>query len=112
MSLADRLADGPEQKPESLGSVDVGPEGGEFRDIPSAVPITDWTQIFLQFNLDPDVFEVVGDTVRMSTWQQSKRTDGGDRDVVQLYSYRAQFRRRKRNAEEFASILDRIRGFA
>jgi len=37
---------------------------------------------------------VVDDTVRMSKWQQSKRTESGDRDVVWLYSYRARFARR------------------
>jgi hypothetical protein len=53
----------------------------------------DWTHILAMFNLDPDVFEVVEDTVRMSTWQQSKGLDDGSRDVVQLYSYSARFRR-------------------
>jgi hypothetical protein len=40
----------------------------------------------------------------MSTWQQSKRTDTGDRDVVQLYSYRASFRRKVVNAVTEADI--------
>ena len=34
----------------------------------------------------------------MSTWQQSKRTETGDRDTVQLYSYSARFRRISREA--------------
>lgn len=93
MTIADRIAVAP-SKPENLGTVDVGPDGGEFRDIRSDKPITDWTEIFERFNLDPETFEVAGDTVRMSTWQQSKRTDNGDRDVVNLYSYRASFTRR------------------
>ena len=92
MSLAEDLAG--LDKPVSMGSVDVGPDGGEFKDVKSETPITDWADIFRRFNLDPDTFEVAGDTVRMSTWQQSKRTDTGDRDVVNLYSYRAQFTRR------------------
>lgn len=78
---------------ESLGSVDLGPDGGEFKDIKTDKPITDWRFIFERFNLSPDEFEIVGNTVRMSNWQQSKRTDTGDRDVVNLYSYRASFRR-------------------
>lgn len=80
------------------GSVEYGPEGGEFRDIPSMRPLdtaADWSHIFVQFNLDPERFEVVGDTVRCSTWQQSKRLEGGQRDVINLYSYRASFRVRK-----------------
>lgn len=91
VSLADRLSDA--VTPQAAGQVDVGPDGGEFTGITSTEPITDWTDVFRRFNLDPDAFEIVGDTVRMSVWQQSKRTNDGDRDVVNLYSYRASFRR-------------------
>lgn len=80
---------------EELGRVDLTPDGGEFVGIKSAEPISDWTDVFARFNLDPDVFEVVDDTVRMSMWQQSKRTDSGDRDVVNLYSYSARFTRKR-----------------
>ena len=80
--------------PQSLGSVEVGPEGGEFTDIRTTEPLTDWAHIFARFGLDSDTFEIVDDTVRMSQWQQSARTADGDRDVVDLYSYRARFRRR------------------
>lgn len=78
---------------ESLGRVDLGPDGGEFFDVKTAEPITDWADVFRRFNLDPDTFSVVGDTVRMSSWEQSKRLENGDRDTVRLYSYRASFTR-------------------
>lgn len=55
--------------------------------------IVNWDGILLHFGLDPDVFEVVEDTVRMSSWQQSKRLENGDRDEIWLYSYKARFRR-------------------
>lgn len=80
--------------PEPMGSVEVGPDGGEFTDIRTTEPLTDWSHVFARFGLDADVFEIVGDTVRMSHWQQSARTADGDRDLINLYSYRAQFRRR------------------
>ncbi len=94
MTLAQTLAD-PPAPPEALGTADIGPDGGNFRDVKSDKPITDWSDVFRQFNLDPEAFEIDRDSVRMSTWQQSKRTDTGDRDVVQLYSYRASFRRKR-----------------
>lgn len=94
--LADRIANA--APPENLGSADVGPDGGEFRDIRSTTPIIDWTEVFRRFNLDPDVFEVANDTVRMSTWQQSKALEDGTRDLVNLFSYRAQFRRKTADA--------------
>ena len=77
----------------SLGHAEVGRDGGEFTDIRSDAPITDWSHVFAQFKLDPTEFEILGDTVRMSTWQQSKRLENGERDVINLYSYRALFRR-------------------
>ena len=54
---------------------------------------SDWSKVFERFRLDPDRFELVGDSVRMSSWDQSSR-QGGDRDLVQLYSFRATFKRK------------------
>lgn len=83
--------------PSPLGRAEVGPDGGEFTDIRSDKPITDWSHVFAQFNLDPTEFEVLNDTVRMSTWQQSKRLENGERDIINLYSYRGSFRRVRNN---------------
>lgn len=93
MDLTDAL-NNPPVPPEHLGSVEVGPEGGEFKDIKSDAPLIDWSHIFERFQLDPESFIIEGDTVRCSTWQQSKRLDNGDRDIQNLYSYRARFRRK------------------
>lgn len=93
--------------PEALGKMELGPDGGEFTDIKTDKELTDdWSEIFARFKLDPELFEIVGDTVRCSTWQQSKRTDNGDRDVVNLYSYRAQFRRKTHDAVTAQDIAD------
>jgi hypothetical protein len=77
----------------------VSPDGGELST--GAMPVelgTDWDSVLKGFGLDPDVFEVVDDTVRMSKWQSSKRLDNGDRDLIWLYSYRARFRRKSLTA--------------
>jgi hypothetical protein len=55
------------------------------------VAADDWDGVLRHFGLNPAEFEIDG-TVRMSSWQQSKRLDNGDRDEVTLYSYRARFR--------------------
>lgn len=94
MSLPNLLKN-PPTPPTPLGSVDVGPDGGEFRDIRSETQITDWTGVFERFGLDPEMFEIAGDTVRMTSWQQSKRLESGERDVVNLFSYRASFTKRR-----------------
>ena len=79
---------------ESLGRVDVGPDGGEFIDVKTEKVITDWDDVFRRFNLDPAKFSIVDDTVRISNWQQSRRLENGDRDVVDLFAYRARFVRK------------------
>ena len=81
----------------SLGSVEVTAEGGELQTGERSAPIvlaSDWNSVLEGFGLDPAVFFIVDDTVRMSKWQQSKRLDNGDRDIIWLYSYKARFARK------------------
>lgn len=98
-----------ETEPDLTGRCDVTPDGGEFIDVQVTEPVSDWTQIFERFNLDPETFTIVDDTVRMSTWQQSKRTDTGDRDVINLYSYRAKFARKAVGAIEVKDLINEVR---
>lgn len=88
------------------GRVDLTPEGGEFEGVVLDAPIEsdDWSRVFRIFKLNGDEFEVVDDTVRMSTWQQSRRTEGGDRDLVQLYSYSARFKRKPKQRLSDADV--------
>ena len=98
MSLNDSLNDeidnsnsSKEQKPWA----EIGLDGGElFTGILDSPIADDWSPILQSFGLDPNVFMVVDDKVRMSKWQQSRRTDDGDRDVIWLYSYKAIFKRK------------------
>lgn len=99
----------------SLGSVTLTSTGGEFKDIQTEEPLQeDWSEIFLRFKLDPEKFEIVNDTVKMSSWQQSKRLENGDRDVQTLYSYKASFRKKVKIVNEIdlptlvATIRDRV----
>lgn len=100
MTLAETLAEPPvtddarEEAKYHYGA-DGEPDGGTFDGIRSTEPLANWDHVFEKFKLDPKLFEIVGDSVRCSTWQQSKRTESGDRDTVQLYSYRAAFRRKR-----------------
>lgn len=76
------------------GSISVTPHGAEVNNVVVTSPVNeDWSAVFSLFNMSADHFEVVDDTVRMSTWQQSKRTDSGERDTIQLWSYSARFRK-------------------
>jgi len=85
-------------------SIIVRPDGGSFSTGVLDRPLdlsTDWNEVLRGFGLDPEIFEVVNDTVAMSKWQQSRRVDNGDRDIVWLYSYRANFRRKIEMPEGF-----------
>ena len=80
--------------PVGKGTIDVGADGARVDNVVVDKQIHgDWTAVFAIFKLDASAFEVVDDTVRMKTWQQSKALEDGTRDVVQLYSYSARFRR-------------------
>lgn len=99
MSLADALdappvTDAAKENADIEFGADGEAVGGEFTGIQSEGKLTNWDHVFEKFGLDPEAFEIIGDTVRASTWQQSKRLEGGQRDVVQLYSYRAMFKRK------------------
>lgn len=69
-------------------------------------PITDWDSILVSFGLDPDVFAILDDKVRMSKWQSSKRLENGDRDLIWLYSYKAVFVKRKKPLIKEFDILE------
>lgn len=88
---------------------DVGPDGGEFTGIKTDKPLTDWTHIFEKFGLSPNDFEIEGDTVRCSMWNQSAAHNGA-RDIVTMYAYRAKFRRKtKENAARLDDLITNIR---
>jgi hypothetical protein len=91
------------------GKAEFGPDGGQFIDVQTTEPIQDWSDIFKRFNRDPDHFDIVDDTVLMSTWQTSRRTDDGDRDVQNLYSYRARFTRRRDDAINLPALYEAAR---
>jgi hypothetical protein len=84
------------------GKATVDEDGGEFVNVVLDAPIMgdNFDHVFELFNLDPELYDIIDNTVRMSTWQQSKRLDSGDRDTVQLYSYSCRFRRVRAVAED------------
>lgn len=92
---------------------DPGGDGGSINYTTDAPLLThnDWSHVFEIFHLDPEIFEVVDDTVRCKTWQQSKALEDGSRDIVQLYSYGCRFRRKIEGmvtSLDLASIADRM----
>lgn len=94
------------------GKCDYGPDGGDFTNVTTNKPLEthkDWAGVFEKFNLDPAEFFILDDTVRCSTWQQSARGKGGDRDVVQLYAYKARFARRQADAVDLGALIGSVR---
>lgn len=98
-------------EPTLTGKVDTTPDGGEFIDVQTTKPVTDWTDVFARFNLDPNAFTIEGDTVRCSTWQQSKALEDGTRDVVNLFSYRARFKRRAEGHIDYDALRASVRAW-
>lgn len=98
MSIAEGLAGLEPPDPVGKGSVELTPDGAAVKDVVlDEEIIDDWSRVFRLFKLNPDEFEVVDDTVRCSTWQQSKALEDGTRTTVQLYSYSARFKRKSKD---------------
>ena len=74
----------------------------------------DWSALFERFGLDENEFELEpGSAVRMGSWDQSASYKGA-RDVVQLFSFRAHFRRRAAKPitdEEVEQRREQLRSF-
>lgn len=89
------LRDKPWSKPEgwkitvTADSADISTESTDQ----VLVAADDWDGVLRHFGLNPAEFQIEDDTVRMSSWQQSRGHEDGTRDVVTLYAYRARFRR-------------------
>lgn len=76
--------------------VDVTPDGATLSAEETKTKIVaadDWDGVLRHFGLNPSEFEICDDTVRMSSWEQSKGHEDGTRDVITLYSYRARFKK-------------------
>jgi hypothetical protein len=91
MTVADRLADSAPVE----NHVDIGLDGGEFSNFRTDAPVTNWDDALRKLGVDPEFFMVVGDTIRVSSWQQSKALEDGTRDLVTLYSYAGQITSRR-----------------
>lgn len=85
----------PSEPQVGTGRATTDATGGQFEDVTLDAPIMDgnFDHVFKLFNLDPSLYQIVDETVKCSTWQQSKRLEDGQRDVVQLYSYSCRFRK-------------------
>lgn len=96
------------------GKITIEHDGGAFEDVTLDAPVidSDFTRVFNIFQQDPNEFEIVDDTVRMSTWQQSKGLDDGTRDIVQLYSYSARFKRKPKQRLSDDEIAKRRKAVA
>ena len=106
-SLTEALAaaSAPKDEPANKGTFTTDATGGEFKDVVVDRSLNDnFDHVFELFKADPAKYAIVEDTVRCSTWQQSKAADDGSRDVVQLYSYSARFRRKVEGAITDAEI--------
>lgn len=71
-------------------ALELGPDGGSLTyHTTDPEPISDWTGVLQHLGVDPEKWSVIGNTARVSRWQQSSK-EGGERDVVWLSSYKAE----------------------
>jgi hypothetical protein len=75
---------------------------------------TGWAPVMRLLGIgDPENWQVVDDTVRISAWQTSKGLDDGTRDVKTLYSYRCRITRKNEEMaladEDLEAAVKRMR---
>lgn len=86
---------------------------GKVVSTPRAEPITEdgYDDLLREWGFDPDFYEVI-EPVACSVWQQSKRTEDGERDIVNLYAYKArvqQIKRARLDPDELDRLLAPVR---
>lgn len=64
---------------------------------------SDWDDLLRARGLDPEVFEVVDDTIRWCSWDGWKTSDDGTTESAICYSFKARIRRKK-DAEQPVSV--------
>lgn len=95
----------PMPEPVKRASMELGPDGGEISTGAMTGPVV-WAEVFEAFGLDPELYEIVDDTVRMSVWEAQTK-----QGIQQLRSYRARFR--VRTTQPVTDLdLDRLRSIA
>ncbi len=81
------------------GVVWDGTKGTITTDTVYEIP-TDWSDLLLSRGLDPEVYEIVGDTIRWCSYDGWKRDFPGENAYSAIcYSYKAEIRLRRRNAD-------------
>lgn len=93
---------------EARAEVDVGRGVGEITTGPLEAPPNEWGDILSERGLDPDLYEVDGDTIRFTSWDGWKRDNTGKTYSTILYSFRATLRRRRPGEREDVEALKRL----
>jgi len=94
-------------------AVDFGPDGGSFTGLVVTSPIAPgdqgaYAKVYEIAGHDPADFRIKDETVHFKVWNQSSRTKDGDRDIITLYAYGADFIRiteADRETEDLAPLL-------
>lgn len=69
----------------------------------------DWSDLLAARGLDPNKYEIVGDTVRWTSYDGWKRDEGGDAYSTICYSYKAEIRLKGQPAPDLESLYHDVR---
>jgi len=72
-------------------------------------PVTDWSSLLVARGLDPNVYEIVGDTIRWTSFDGWKRDAPGESAYSTIcYSYKAEIRLKGQSIGDLESIYHEI----
>lgn len=69
----------------------------------------DWSELLASRGLDPDLYEIVGDTVRWTSFDGWKKDENGETYSTICYSYKADIRLKAANRPDLESLYRDVR---
>lgn len=72
-------------------------------------PPTDWSDLLRERGLDPDIYEIVGDTIKWTSFDGWKKDDSGETYSTICYSYKADIRLKTAEQPDLADLYTSVR---
>lgn len=72
-------------------------------------PPSDWSELLRERGLDPDMYEIVGDTIKWTSYDGWKKDESGETYSTICYSYKAEIRLRRQNGADLEALYTEVR---
>jgi len=85
--------------------IEIGEHGGTITTAPTEDGVVDWVTIFAHWNLDPDQWEVIDETIKANAWD-AQTSEG---DTITLRQYKADVRPKRAATLDVADLISEVK---